>query len=573
MPYMTKRKTTSDGIVPIGSNLFGICSSGASSVNKSVTMPDFNVLVTGVTIHVYFSNGNTASSPTLTVGSTSGKAIKRNGSASGKWSAGSVVSFTYDGTNWIQNDSDDSGKTYSISISDHTITLTDSDGGTQTVTVPDNDTHYGLSFSNGTLSVVENGGSPSVAIPDTVLKYTIDAPDGVRHHSVIQNDVDNNTATGGYAHAEGYDTEASGDASHAEGQNTTASGQASHAEGYYAVASGDYNAHAEGSNTIASGRNSHAEGFYTTASGESAHAEGSRITYDDGQTYHYSEASALGSHVEGGGCVASGKWSHAEGECTIAQGNAQKAIGKWNVAQGSNPSIDTDYAVILGNGTENNRSNALTIDWLGNIARCIVWDGSSVPSANIESSYAVLDTSNTWAGRVSVIAYGGSSSRSGQVGMLIRARHPSAPSNPNAIGIYVDDSGVMDYTVSDPAKFRSAIGIADAVTSSGSRTESNATWNWRKWSSGKIEAWCSYAPTSETSTSVWVSPIRYKDLTISIPSGIFSATPARVYATSFNNQIWVVHAIGASATSITCRIATLSSNNIKPYVRFYCFAP
>lgn len=566
MPYMTKRKTTSDGIVPIGSNLFGICSSGASSVNKSVTMPDFDVLVTGVTIHVYFSNGNTASSPTLTVGSTSGIAIKRNGSSSGKWSAGSVVSFTYDGTNWIQNDSDDSGKTYSISISDHTITLTDSDGGTQTVTVPDNDTHYGLSFSNGTLSVVENGGSPSVNIPDTVLKYTIDAPDGVRHNSVIQNDVDNNTATGGYAHAEGYDTEASGDASHAEGQNTTASGQASHAEGYYTVASGDYNAHAEGSNTTASGRNSHAEGFYTTASGESAHAEGSRITYDDGQTYHYSEASALGSHVEGGGCVASGKWSHAEGECTIAQGNAQKAIGKWNVAQGSNPSIDTDYAVILGNGTENNRSNALTINWLGEIVRHLKWNGSSIPSAIIDGTHLIKDAVGEWVARFGAFIYDTASGvrDAGAVGAMISARHPTANVENNIMAI-VNPDGTREYFVSDTARFRAAIGIPNSIESSGT----SSSWQYRNWRDGRVEAWSSYTG-SATATTVWASPIRYKDITIAIPSGIFSSAPTKVFATSSNSQAWVVDANATSATSISVRLATVSSGNITPSINLYC---
>lgn len=106
MAYATKKQTV-NGIKPLGSNLYGTCSTGGSTAGKTVTMPDFDVLVEGVTIHVQFTNKNTASSPTLAVGSTSAVAIKRNGSLSGAWEDGSVISFTYDGTNWVQNDADE----------------------------------------------------------------------------------------------------------------------------------------------------------------------------------------------------------------------------------------------------------------------------------------------------------------------------------------------------------------------------------------------------------------------------------------------------------------------------------
>ena len=234
MAYITK-KTTQNGVKPIGSNLFGLCSTASSSPQKSVTMPDFNVLVSGVTIHVYFAYGNTAQNPTLSVGSTAGVAIKRNGILGGKWSNGSVISFTYDGTNWIQNDADDGSEsvtyglslngnqlslveggqtqsvtltdedttyslsingnvltltdsdgnhddvtlpsgtdtTYTISISGHTLTLTPSQGSPQTITLPDNDTKYGLSLSGNTISLVEGGSSQSITITDKDTTYTI----------------------------------------------------------------------------------------------------------------------------------------------------------------------------------------------------------------------------------------------------------------------------------------------------------------------------------------------------------------------------------------------------------------
>lgn len=105
MAYITK-KTTADGVKPIGSNLYGTCNTASTSVMKEVSMTDFNVLVVGVTIHVRFNNNNTAVSPTLKVGSTSAVPILYNGSAGGKWEQHSVVSFTYDGSHWVQNDSE-----------------------------------------------------------------------------------------------------------------------------------------------------------------------------------------------------------------------------------------------------------------------------------------------------------------------------------------------------------------------------------------------------------------------------------------------------------------------------------
>ena len=66
---------------------------------------------------------------------------------------------------------------------------------------------------------------------------------------------------------------ASGEFAHAEGYATTASDHFSHAEGMKAKANG-YAAHAEGSSTTASGKASHAEGLGTIANNQSEHASG-----------------------------------------------------------------------------------------------------------------------------------------------------------------------------------------------------------------------------------------------------------------------------------------------------------
>lgn len=115
MAYITK-KTTVNGVKPIGSNLFGTCSTASDAVQKVVTMADFDVLVSGVTIHVQFTHKNTASNPTLKVGSTSAVTILCNGASEGNWEDGAVISFTYNGTNWIQNDASEGGGVSDVQV-------------------------------------------------------------------------------------------------------------------------------------------------------------------------------------------------------------------------------------------------------------------------------------------------------------------------------------------------------------------------------------------------------------------------------------------------------------------------
>ena len=104
----------------VGSTLYGTCSTAAATAAKVVTCADFDKLITGVTIHVKFSNSNTASSPTLNVNSTGAKGIRfATGSSSitpgtnarESWYAGEVVALTYDGSYWCINSKIDYGRT------------------------------------------------------------------------------------------------------------------------------------------------------------------------------------------------------------------------------------------------------------------------------------------------------------------------------------------------------------------------------------------------------------------------------------------------------------------------------
>ena len=225
--------------------------------------------------------------------------------------------------------------TYMIDSSGNTLASFRADGATMTASNGTTIAHLG--YGPGT----DGGGGTSDA-----PYYTL----GYRTGTV-----------GNYSVAEGEGSEASGYVSHVEGGVCKATGTYSHAEGFYNTASKTA-AHAEGSNCTASDNYAHAEGAHSTASGGTSHAEGS-----------YCTASGVSSHAEGAYTIASGDYSHAQNAYTKASSDHQTALGKFNVEDAA----DT-YAVIVGNGTfDNARSNALTVDWSGNVeAAGDIEDGS-----------------------------------------------------------------------------------------------------------------------------------------------------------------------------------------------------
>ena len=110
----------------IASTFYCTCSTAAATAQKDATVADSctfndNYLVTGVTVHVKFTNSNTHATPTLKVGTATAKQIMAYGTtkpgttATASWYAGSVVSFTYDGTYWVQNDYKSDTNTQTVS--------------------------------------------------------------------------------------------------------------------------------------------------------------------------------------------------------------------------------------------------------------------------------------------------------------------------------------------------------------------------------------------------------------------------------------------------------------------------
>lgn len=116
MSYISELQIDSGAILPVGSSLYGTCNTPVGTYAKEVILTNFDTLVHGVTIHVKFTYGNNATltNPadstehlTLKVGTTNAQLISNPG-GSINWSAGAVISFTYDDIahNWIVNDSD-----------------------------------------------------------------------------------------------------------------------------------------------------------------------------------------------------------------------------------------------------------------------------------------------------------------------------------------------------------------------------------------------------------------------------------------------------------------------------------
>ena len=316
------------------------------------------------------------------------------------------------------------------------------------------------------------------------------------------------TASGYYSHAEGYKTAAtrefshaegsrtlsSGIGSHAEGNRTTSSSTAGHAEGEDTVAEG-YASHAEGYNTTALKGNGHSEGYYTVARGQNTHAEGDTT-----------EAIGQDSHTEGRNTItrAYGLYSHAQNDGTIAYGRSQTVLGTFN-AEGdiyqepnthrSNSSYYSQYAVILGNGTaDDDRTNALTVDWSGNVgiagdvrdmsgnAKYVPRSGGimtgSIYMRNTEIDRDAANPSSKQYGQKMVI-YRDTNDENigyiqpvrttdGKIGMQISPVNEKSDGTAatGAFTILVDKSGNTSYEVNGPANFRSAIGLTTSVTSS-----------------------------------------------------------------------------------------------------------
>lgn len=171
MAKVIEKIQTGQTVHLIGSTFFATCSTTAATAAK-VALPstgsasDFtdNELTTGLTVHVFFTYANTATSPTLQVGNSTAKGIKRNGQTTLQpWEAGSVISFTYDGTNWVVNEGDDIMIPMSNGEIDQICNVT-------YVDPQDTPTRIAMSLA-GSMRVTEDTVNKSVTFTETIPRY------------------------------------------------------------------------------------------------------------------------------------------------------------------------------------------------------------------------------------------------------------------------------------------------------------------------------------------------------------------------------------------------------------------
>lgn len=345
MSYVGKITTEEISNALVASTLYSTCDTAMDVAAKVVQCPEFDRLMTGVTIHIKFTHRNTASNPTLNINGLGAKNIFRISSPitgqdnTKSWHNGSVVSFTYDGNQWIMNDYTEAsdGKVMHSPYTgdyDYRILLGDDDDLLD----------YGIV-----------GKSRYATFNPSKKAFTF----GSRNS-------DSSSTVGDYSVAEGYSVTARGKYSHVEGNGSVSGGICSHAEG----------------NTAANGDYSHSEGYGATASGISSHAEG------------YSTANGI--------------YSHAEGYGTSAQRKSQHVFGEFNEldTEGANTTKRGKYIEIVGKGDSSARSDARRLDWNGNewlagaltatdVIKTTKWDGTNTSLQTVISNIMTNLTTTT----------------------------------------------------------------------------------------------------------------------------------------------------------------------------------
>ena len=116
-------------------------------------------------------------------------------------------------------------------------------------------------------------------------------------------------------------------------------------------------------------------------------------------------------------------------------------------------------------------------------------------------------------------------------------------------------AGTYQNEVSDALSFLADMIPDDYVVENGAKTggTGNAKWYYRKWKSGKVEMW-GQVEFAATAGSVWANNMYYHDVSISFPSGIFSAAPDKVFCMGRNSQWLVVGTTNWSTTGMNVRL-------------------
>ena len=458
VPTNTNELTNGAGFITSPDVVYCTCSTAAGTAAKEATIVSgtLTTLTTGCQAIVKFTNANGVASPTLKVGNTDAKAIRRYGttapstSAATSWNAGSCVLFVYDGTYWYianylnstyseissANITNGTGSTTGLVTGRRAKAAVEAFAPSATTTTPKMD---------GTAAV---GSETTWAKGDHVHPSDTNKQDklvsGTNIKTINNSSIlgsGNLTIGGGGGGVENIvDGSAIGSLRSVDSATEDASytiGTDAFAVGYNTKASGA-NSHAEGNATTASASNAHAEGFATIASGSGSHAEG-----------FSSDATGDYSHAEGGSTEASGDYSHSSGHHTTAQRKSQFVCGEYNELDttGADGTVRGDYAFIVGNGTSSgSKSNALTVAWDGKLSTCdysgtlkTIYDLFYPVGSYYETSDTSFDPNTAWGG-VWVLELAGMVHVSGGTG------YPVSNAD-SASGVGVKDGGASTVTL------------------------------------------------------------------------------------------------------------------------------
>ena len=559
---------------------YGTCSTAKGTVAKVATVDGVTELKTGITIAVKFTAENTSTNPTLKVNTLDAKAIKRYGttavgtSATASWQAGAVVTMTYDGTNWVMHDwnnttysamTDAEMKTgtattarsitaarvkgaveyhapvKSVNTKTGAVTLTASDVGAlpDSTTIPSktsdltNDSGFLTSYTETDPTV------PSWAKASSKPTYTASEVGALPSTTVIPSKTSDLTNDSGYITDAGV-TSFNG--------NT---GAITYTAPVTSV-NGNTGAVTISVPTITDTYSG------TSSDGMSGKAVKSAIDALDGTV---------------SGTAGSGKtltaFSQTDGKVSATFGNI--SITKSQVS---------DFPIIPSKTSDLTNDSGYTTLSLVDVDEqlldsIVIYATDATTQSELESLYpnksfsivvpsdiTSLDDLATYLNPRVWFAFRYNASYSLE---LSRLSVSSSLGSTNLTTLFLKGyhsyaAGTMGVSTSWLVVLNPTYIVAEGVSSGG------ATYRW--WNNGKAEAWYHGSSATGLTTAVWVSPVYYKDFTSfsSIWSGVFTTTPSYVTCTSNDSQIFSVYPFSYTQGGITnLRMLTLNAKNNASY--------
>ena len=219
----------------------------------------------------------------------------------------------------------------------------------------------------------------------------------------------------------------------------------------------------------------------------------------------------------------------------------QIALGKYNLEDTGTDKDLSNFAFIIGNGTDaNTRSNLFTINQSGLVSTHITptedyhWDLSIVDDApptppgnrvgdQYFTGFEIRDAANNRVTHLDTHM-----TADGELRAVLGVERPIVPNWPdptkttasNQIYLGLDANGNRTCMVDAPDVFRYAIGLRDAITEKGT----SGIWTYRKWSSGVAECWGVTTAQNYAITNTYGQG-KYVGTSVNYPSGLFVDSP------------------------------------------------